>query len=122
MPRNRRELGGRGEMLAAEYLRHLGWDILRMNYLAKGGELDIIARRNGVLLFAEVKYRTDLSVGHPAESITREKLRRIRRAALAYLRSDACVPHSTLKFDAVCIIDMPGTDVTLDHIEDILGP
>ncbi|HSL94240.1 MAG TPA: YraN family protein [Bacillota bacterium] len=122
MTPNRKELGGRGETLAADYLRHIGWEILRMNYLSKGGEVDIIARRNGQLLFVEVKYRTDLSLGHPAESITRDKLRRIRRAAVAYLQSDACVPHSAIKFDAICIVEIPGVDLTLEHIEDILGP
>lgn len=109
-------------MLAAAYLRHIGWEIVRMNYMSKGGEVDIIAKRDGRLLFAEVKYRTDMEMGHPAESITRDKLRRIRRAAVSYLQSDACVPHTALKFDAVCIIEAPGTDLILEHIEDILGP
>ena len=122
MSKNRRAVGGRGEMLAAAYLRHIGWEIVRMNYMSKGGEVDIIAKRDGRLLFAEVKYRTDMEMGHPAESITRDKLRRIRRAAVSYLQSDACVPHTALKFDAVCIIEAPGTDLILEHIEDILGP
>lgn len=109
-------------MLAADYLRHIGWEVLCMNYLSKCGEVDIIARRDGRLLFVEVKYRTDLTLGHPAESITKRKLRRMRSAAVAYLHSDACVPHSAIKFDAICIIEMPGSNLTLEHIEDILGP
>jgi putative endonuclease len=120
--KSRKELGGRGEMLAAGYLKHLGWEIVRTNYLSKGGEVDIIARRDGRLLFAEVKYRTNLELGHPAESITKDKLRRIRKAAVAYLQSDACVPHGAIKFDAICVMELPGEDLTIEHIEDILGP
>lgn len=119
---NNRELGGKGESLASDYLRGIGYKVVRTNYYAKRGEIDIIALRHGVLLFVEVKYRRDLTLGYPVESITASKVRRLRGAVLEYLQSDECPQHDNLKFDAICVLELPGRESVLEHIEDILGP
>lgn len=119
---NNRELGGKGESLASDYLKGIGYKVVQTNYYAKRGEIDIIALRQGVLLFAEVKYRRDLTLGYPVESITATKLRRLRSAVLEYLQSDDCPKHDNLKFDAICVLELPGSEPVLEHVEDILGP
>lgn len=116
-----RSVGNRGEQLGREYLARQGYHIVDVNFKAPGGEIDVIALRRGVLLFVEVKYRQSLSQGHPAEAITRQKLRRIRAAALAYLNDARCPQHDEIKFDALCILELVPGEVQIERFEDILG-
>ena len=85
----KRLLGNLGEKSAAKYLRKNGYKILEMNYVTDGHEIDIIARRDGVTAFIEVKTRT---VGHedpreirPAASVNVKKQQSIIEAARGYL-------------------------------------
>ena len=55
---NRRELGSRYEKLAARELAERGYEILALNYRCRQGEVDIVCRQGGVLVFVEVKYRS----------------------------------------------------------------
>ncbi len=81
------EVGRLGERLAAEYLRKRGVRILARNYGVRGGELDLVGFSRGGLLFIEVKTRTGADWGTPAEAMDREKLRRVERAANAFVRA-----------------------------------
>ena len=81
------EVGRLGERLAAEYLRKRGVRILARNYGVRGGELDLVGFSRGGLLFIEVKTRTGTDWGTPAEAMDREKLRRVERAANAFVRA-----------------------------------
>ncbi len=114
--------GRRGEELASQYLVSQGYIIMQRNYRELWGEVDIVAFRHGVLLFAEVKYRQDLTKGHPAEAITPRKLSRLRKAVAMYLASGEGPPFTALKFNAICIIELPGQAPQLEVFEDILGP
>ena len=71
--------------MAAEYLEKKGFTLLERNFNTRRGEIDLILSKDQVIHFVEVKYRKDLSWGHPAEAITPEKLRRIQRTADFYL-------------------------------------
>lgn len=115
-------LGQRGEALACEYLRSTGHQIVRTNYRTRRGEIDIIALKNGVLTFVEVKYRTDLELGHPAEAITRSKLGKFRIAVLEYLQQEETPVFTDMKFDAVTILEYPGQPPEIELFEHILGP
>ncbi|MBT9133911.1 MAG: hypothetical protein DDT37_00724 [Firmicutes bacterium] len=117
-----RSRGQRGEELAAQYLVSQGYAIVCRNYRGERGEIDLIAFRHGLLLFAEVKYRQDLTQGHPAEAITLRKLARLRRTVVEYLASGEGPPFTALKFNAICIIELPGQAPQLELFEDILGP
>ena len=83
--RYKKDIGDSGEQFAAEMLEASGFYILERNYRTKVGEIDIIACRDGVLHFVEVKTRTGTSCGYPAEAVTEIKRQRIRRAAEWYL-------------------------------------
>ncbi|MGN0659340.1 MAG: YraN family protein [Emergencia sp.] len=81
-----RQIGCLGEELAAGMLRNQGYEILERGFRCTYGEIDIIARRRGVLVFAEVKTRTSLAFGRPSEAVTAEKRRHMKSAAAAYLQ------------------------------------
>ena len=80
-----REAGDRGEAMAAEYLRENGYEILASQFRCRFGEIDLIAEKDGVLMFVEVKLRTNLQYGAPREYVTAKKQEKLRSAALLYL-------------------------------------
>ena len=85
MAQTRVRLGQRGETLAAEKLQSLGYEIVQRNYRCAGGEVDLVARHNGVFVFVEVRTRRGTSFGTPEESITPRKRAHMLAAAQAYL-------------------------------------
>ena len=78
-------LGRWGESFAAEYLRKNHYTVVAANYRCRFGEIDLIAEKDGVLLFVEVKLRTNLQYGAPREYVTVKKQEKLRAAALLYL-------------------------------------
>lgn len=80
-----KEIGAIGEEAAERFLKKRGWRILSRNFLVRGGEIDIIAFRFGVLAFFEVKSRTNEDFGTPASAVDFEKLRKIKTASRAFL-------------------------------------
>ena len=85
--RYRKNVGDIGEDYAADMLTNSGYRIIERNYRTKVGEIDIIAIRDGVLHFVEVKTRNGFGYGYPSESVTEVKQRRIRKAAEQYLQT-----------------------------------
>lgn len=81
-------LGRRGEQLAARYLRaRHGCNLLYRNFRApRGGEVDLVCRDDDTLVFVEVKTRSSLDFGRPAQAVDAEKRALITRGALAWLR------------------------------------
>lgn len=85
--RYRKNIGDCGEEFAAKMLENSGYEIMERNFWTKTGEIDIIARKDGVLHFIEVKTRTNDKYGLPSESITENKKYKMRRTAELYLNS-----------------------------------
>jgi len=81
----RRTLGDFGERLACERLLATGYRILDRNYRIQEGEIDIIAARDGVVAFVEVRTRRGSRMGTAAQSITRAKAERLVLLADAYM-------------------------------------
>ena len=79
------ETGRAGERAAAEYLRRAGYEICALNWRQGRYELDIVARREEVLHFVEVKTRSNTDMGLPREYVTPAKQRRLKKTALYYL-------------------------------------
>ena len=84
----KRLLGNFGERAAARYLRKHGYLIIERNYVADSAEIDIIAERDGVRAFVEVKTRTykepSPTTSRPAAAVNREKRRKIIDCARTY--------------------------------------
>lgn len=98
--------GDIAEQQAANLLLRKGLKILKRNYRAPRGEIDIVAEDQGTLVFVEVRLRTDISYGRPDESINRRKQQSIIRAAEHYLANGTSGNNNTNKpcrFDAVCL-------------------
>ena len=91
--------GALGEVLAGRYLRERGYRIVSANYRTRMGEIDVVAEKDGVLVFIEVKTRSEGMIALPSESVGREKQRRLVRAAGLYLRAEP--PGRKTRFDVI---------------------
>jgi putative endonuclease len=78
-------IGKWGERRAVKYLEASGFTVLESNFRCRIGEIDIVARESGDLVFAEVKTRADLLYGLPCEAVNERKQRQLARVAEAYL-------------------------------------
>ena len=94
-----------GEDLAHRYLRSQGCIVVARNYrtLAGTGEIDLVVRDEGRLVFVEVKTRSSSEFGAPESAVDAEKRMRLQRAARDYARR-ADIPLDTARFDIVSII------------------
>jgi putative endonuclease len=75
--------------------------VLDTNAWLAGGELDVVARRGGTLVFCEVKSKSGPGFGDPLEMVTAEKMRRIRRVAEAWLAARPELAELTVRFDVI---------------------
>ena len=79
-----KEIGDFGEKAAEDYLVEMDYLILERNYRLKFGEIDIIAAKDGGLVFVEVKTRKSNLFGEPSEYVDRKKQERVKKACLLY--------------------------------------
>lgn len=118
MTNQRQWLGREGEARAARFLETRGYRIVARNVRADRVEIDLIARRGGLLVFVEVKSRRASRHGHAAEAVDERKQRRLRRGAHAWLTANPIEARRTRdrRFDVVtCILDAdPGADPTVE--------
>jgi len=91
-----------GEKLAAKYLREKGYQIVDKNFRTRFGEIDLIVKKNNVLVFVEVKARTG-GQGEPEWQINRGKINRVQKMAQAYLIKKQ-PDYEDLRIDAVCLV------------------
>lgn len=113
---NKDVLGRWGEELAVEYLTNRGYLILERNWRCRDGEIDIVARHGGELVFVEVKTRASVQFGHPFEAITAQKLARLHRLAASWCQSH---PRGSqpIRIDALAIVAPRGHTPTVEHLE-----
>jgi putative endonuclease len=117
-----RGVGQRGEALAIDALCERGYAIVDRNFRTPVGEIDVVAEENGVLCFIEVKWRRDLGMGRPAEAVTKEKQRRLARAAEWYL-SKYKRRGAICRFDVVAILARDGASPEIEILTDAFrGP
>ena len=104
---HRQSLGRRGEDLACSELEKRGYVIVDRRFRTRCGELDIVARDGGVLVFIEVKARSGINFGTPFESVTWKKRQRLSQMAASYLfvRRLAGV---ACRFDVVAVVERQG--------------
>jgi len=83
--KHNKNIGKYGEEFAVQILEDAGYLVIERNFWTKMGEIDIVARKDGVLHLIEVKTRTRLDYGYPSEAITRSKKERMYKVAEYYL-------------------------------------
>jgi putative endonuclease len=103
MPTNTRQRGAEAERRARRHYLLRGYRILDANAWAAGNELDLVVRRGRQLVFCEVKQKTGTEFGDPAEMVTPEKQRRLRRAAAAWLADRPQLAGLRVRFDVVAV-------------------
>jgi putative endonuclease len=91
------------ERRAARWYRLRGWRVLGTNVWAAGNEVDVVVRRGRALRFVEVKEKTGPRYGDPAEMVSQEKQRRVRRAAAAWLAFHPELAGLDVGFDVVAV-------------------
>ena len=97
-------LGDSGEMVAQKYLTDNGYVILDTNVRYAGvGEIDIVAKDGGTLVFIEVRARSDKRFGHPLETITPSKIKKVVAASRRYLSLNK-VPATGYRYDVVSVL------------------
>jgi putative endonuclease len=106
-------LGDRGENVAARFLRNRGYKIILRNFRCALGEIDIIARDGGTLVFVEVKTRT-ADEPTPEDQVNPDKQHQLTKAARFYL-SRYGVPQPPARFDVIAIVWPPGRDPQVRH-------
>jgi putative endonuclease len=94
--------GKKAEELAAAFLRLKGYGIVERNFRVPAGEIDLIVRKGGTLVFVEVKSRKGRAQGTPLEAVSPHKVRRLSAAAAVYLAQKAGLSRAC-RFDVITI-------------------
>jgi putative endonuclease len=119
-PHPKDTLGKLGEELAARHLTASGLVVLDRNWRCARGEIDVIAVDGRALVFVEVKTRTSVAFGDPAEAVTPAKAARLRLLAAQWLADRRAVadlpPWRELRFDVVCVLCPRDGTATVRHI------
>jgi putative endonuclease len=98
----RKAVGRSGEEAARAFLERRGVRIIAENFACPAGEIDLIGRERGTLVFIEVKTRTSGAFGPPHLAVHRRKQRQIVRAAQWYL-AERRVPDIACRFDVMAV-------------------
>ena len=114
MGREKRMAGVAGEKIASSFLKKLGYRIIESNFRTPFGEIDIVAKHKGVIVFVEVKSRTTYSLGPPYLAVTRLKQRHLIKNAVFYLKARKML-DSNWRIDIVSV--KLSRDLRVENIE-----
>jgi putative endonuclease len=98
----RHELGRRAEALACDRLAAAGLEVVARNWRCRHGEIDLVARAPGLVVFCEVKARRSSVYGTPAAAVTWRKQARLRALAAAWLAATDH-PPGRVQFDVITV-------------------
>ncbi len=111
------QTGNIGESMAAQYLTGKGFSILHQNWRHRHLEVDIIAEKEKVLHFIEVKTRRTRKFGHPEDNVDKKKIRNLIDAAEEYLHQNP--EWKRIQFDILSITMLKDEPVEYFFIEDV---
>ena len=112
----KQNVGQWGEEKASEYLKQQGYKILHRNYHTKYGEIDIIAEKNDIISFIEVKTRKNSSYGFPAEFVNYSKQQKIIKTAEIYINTHFS-EKKNYKFDIIEVFYYNSYIFHINHLE-----
>ena len=106
---DKKQLGNRGEDLACALLSIRGYEIVARNYVTRMGEVDIVAFKDGVLVFCEVKTRTAGVFGDGREAVDEIKQQKIRRCAERFILTTG-FSYDYIEFHVI--------EITIEHLKE----
>ena len=115
---NKRKFGIIGEKIAQGFLINKGYKIIDTNFYTRKGEIDVIAKKNDIIVFVEVKTRTNLEYGTPANAVNSIKKKHLRKAAEIFLHINK-LQMDEVRFDVIEIFIKDGK-CNINHIEAII--
>lgn len=107
MSREKKMTGSIGEKAAVEFLKDRGYEILDTNYRTIFGEIDAVAKKDGFIIFIEVKTRSSSSLGAPYLAVNALKKRHIIKNALFYLKKHCLAYDIDWRIDVVSVLTAP---------------
>ena len=114
------DLGRKGELMAKLYLEQQGYEIMDENWCHGKAEIDLIAYKDKVIIFTEVKTRSGSGFGEPEDFVDNRKQRLIADAADEYIY---LMNHQgEVRFDIIAILFKNEENYKLNHIEDAFWP
>lgn len=113
------DTGKRGEQIAVHYLVEKGYEIIETGWKHKHKEIDIIAKKNRMLVVVEVKTRSDNKYTQPEEAVDVKKQRFLSEAIEAFIQD--YVDFDEIRFDIIAIL-LKTNEHTLYHIENAFEP
>jgi putative endonuclease len=108
-----KEIGLKGELIASDYLINAGYQLLRTNYRYNRYEIDIIAEKNGMLVFFEVKTRRSFQFGQPEDAVDDKKINHILECADYFIHEIQW--KKRIRFDILSISLLP--EPSVNHIK-----
>ena len=113
-------LGNNGESLVADWLTKHGAKILARNYQARVGEIDIIAVKDDVVAFVEVKTRNTNYIPL-AQTVTLSKQKRLIKTAQKYILANQ-IRDKVIRFDIATVLWIEGKEYSISYIKNAFGP
>lgn len=116
MSRHNQEFGELGERIAARWLQRKGWRIVYRRFRNGRRDIDLVAARDALVAFVEVKARRGAQFGDPVEAVDHRKQRELAKSASVWIdrhgRSD-----EEYRFDVLGVL-VDGDRVLVKHVED----
>lgn len=116
------ETGRLGEDIARIHLTSKGYKIITSNFKTKFGEIDIIASKDKILVFVEVKLKIGDEFGTPEEMINKVKIQQVQNTAISFLQQNPQMDaeFGSYRIDAICIVlDKEKQVKSLKHYENV---
>jgi putative endonuclease len=96
------DTGHLGEEIAKNYLKRKGYKIIEQNWRTKCAEIDLVTRKKDVLVFVEVRTKTDDQFGTPEETLNKKKINRLIRSSQIYIKYKNYTDR--YRIDSVCVM------------------
>ncbi|MCI5665606.1 MAG: YraN family protein [Treponema sp.] len=112
---NTKVIGNEGENKAVEFLLHNGYELLHKNWRTRFGEIDIIVKKDNLIVFVEVKSLPKGNLDYLSKVLNKDKQERIIKTSKRFLLNNRQYSNSYIRYDVI-VIDMPGMSEVY-HIE-----
>lgn len=119
--KNTTKTGRFGEEIAKKYLENKGYWVISKNYHIRGGEIDLVMQKDGIIVFVEVKFRSGKNYGTGQEAITGAKKQKLIRSIFSFLAASEKYRSTRWQLDLIAISYRSDShQAYIQHLPDIL--